>query len=291
MKTIFYVLIILSLLVITQQYQFIPVLQAQESGVELSIENLSQSDQIIRRERLAVEIEDQHSQLLSQLNTYQNDERNFRVAHDQYVRLQTLNSIEGVVNAAKSLIKSRDTALKSYLNLLRLKIIEAEGIEMFHKERVVERILSLQLQIEEHSSKVELITSREEVNQLAEEFLPISKSITETSYYALSVLSIGKLQAVYDQSVVISQRIMENEGETVLAESTTRARSLAEVDKLMADLPPLFQDIWSEVNLAEERTQGYGNLYRGLTKKLNTIYSNLSRLVAYFEEVENVKKK
>jgi len=288
MKKIFFVLILFLLMI--AQIRLTSVIKAQESrGSEITLENLSQSDQIIYRERLEAEIEDQHAQLLSQLNTYQNDERNFRVAHDQYTRLQTLNSIEGVVNSAKSLIKSRNTALYSYLNLLRLKIVEAEGIEMFHKERVIERILSVQFQIDEHSSKVDSVVSREEINELAEEFSSISELITETSYYALSVLSVGKLQAVYDQSVVINQRIIEEEGDTALIESTTRARSLAEIEKLISDLPPLFQDIWSEINLAEERTQGYGYLYRGLSRKLNTIYSKLSRLTAYFEEVENVK--
>ncbi len=291
MKKSFHLFSIFLISVLLSLFFLHPIVHSQENDTEIEINssNLSISDQVIRKERLEAEIKDQHSQLLSQLSTYQNDERNFRVAHDQYLRLQTLNSIEGVIASAKNLNLSRNKALHSYLNLLRLKIIEAEGIEMFHKERVLERILSLQGQLDDHSKQVESIVAREEINDLAETFKPISLSITETSYYALSVLTVGKLQAVYDQSAVVGQRIFNEESNTVLAESTNRTRSLAEVDKLMSELPPLFQEIWAEVNHAEGKTQGYRNLYSGLSRKLNTTYSKLSRLVAYFEEIENVK--
>ncbi len=247
------------------------------------------SQLILRRERLIAEIEDQHKQLLSQLSIYQDDERNFKVAHDQYQKLQTLNSIEGVVESAKKLVLSRNIALNSYLNLLRLKIIESQGIELFHKERSVEQLVSLQEQLQHHSRKMEGAVNREDVNQLALEFEPLSQSITQTSYYALSILTVGRLQSVYDQSVVINSKILETQSTQVMAESTNRARSLAEIENLIENTPPLFLEMWAEINQAEGKMSGYESVYREINRKLNTIFARLSRLVAYFEELENIR--
>lgn len=250
---------------------------------------LSSSQVILRRERLTAEIQDQRDQLLGQLSEYQKDERRYRVALDQFQRLQTLSSIEEVVAASKKLVLSRNLVLHSYLNLLRLKLVESEGIEVRHKSRTVEQLEGLAQQLLDHSNKVEQINDREAINQLAEEFVPLSESITEISHYALSVLAIGRLQSVYDQSVVVHQRILQKDSEEAVPSNTSRNRSLSEVERLINELPPVFLSVWSKVDQAGDSRYGYRNLYRSITTELNTIYSRLSRLTAYYEELENVK--
>jgi len=258
--------------------------QTLESGEQ----SLSSSQVILRRERLTQEISDQHKQLLGQLAVYQQDERKYRITLDQYQRLQTLKSIEDIIEVSRKLILSRNTALNSYLNLLRLQVIESEGIEQTHKNRVIEQIEMLQDQLAQHSNLAQEITDRERVNELAVDFQSVADSINTTSYYALSVLAIGRLQSVYDQALVINQRIREKDEQTQTT-NPARNRSLAEVEKLINELPPLNHQAWMQVDKAESAYQSYEKVYRNLSQDLNSIYSKLSRLVSYYEELENIR--
>jgi hypothetical protein len=267
--------------------------ESSQDQENLDSADLPPSQVILTRERLTQEIQDQRDQLLGQLAEYQHDERRYKVALDQFQRLQTLSSIEEVVIASRKLILSRNLVLNSYLNLLRLKLVESEGIEVRHKNQVIGRLEGLQQQLIDHSTRAEDVNDREAINQLAEEFIPLSESIIETSHYALSVLAIGRLQSVYDQSVVIHQRILqkedgqENESNAL---SSSRTRSLSEVDRLINELPPVFLSVWTKVDQTDDSRYGYRNLYRSITTELNSIYSRLSRLTAYFEELENVQQ-
>ncbi|HQM15977.1 MAG TPA: hypothetical protein PLM16_02090 [Candidatus Woesebacteria bacterium] len=279
--------------VLAQENSTQPEQSAETDQLDLSIDESSApaqlSNVILQKERLAEEIQDQHRQLLGQLNQYQHDERQYRVALDQYQRLQTLSSIEEVVTAARQLILSRNLALQSYLNLLRLKLIEAEGIEITHKNQVVVQIESLLELLKEHSAQALNITQREEINQLAESFQEIYFQIRSTSYYGLSILEIGKLQAVYDQAVVINQRIqMANESDS--KQEASRERALLEVNKLIKELPQLFSNMWVNVTLAQEKNDGYESLYRFQSQDLNLAFARLSRLIAYFEELEGISR-
>jgi hypothetical protein len=243
---------------------------------------------VVQRERLAGEIEDQHSQLLTQLNQYQQDERQYRVSLDQFQRLQTLNSIEKIVEDSKQIIRSRNDVLSSYLNLLRLKLTEAQGIEISHKNAAIQQIEVLREQLGQFSGEIETYSQREEINAYSARFLPVSEEITTVSYYSLVILTIGRLQAVYDQEVVINQ-LMQGDLPEEQALSTSRARSLHEVDKLLIELAPQFSQLWSEVASASESESGYENLYRSMNRELTPIYASLSRLLAYYQELENVK--
>lgn len=290
------------LLAVTVCLGFTRQLSAQESSdqseqpiesnqLDLSVEQATAPAQltnmVLHKERLVEEIQDQHRQLLGQLTQYQHDERQYRVALDQYQRLQTLSSIEEVVAAARQLILSRNLALQSYLNLLRLKLIETEGIELTHKNQVISQIETLLAVLKEHSAQALNITQREEINQLADSFQEIYDQIRSTSYYGLSVLAIGKLQAVYDQTAVINQRIRAAEERTVISDSS-RERSLLEVNKLIEELPQIFSKMWTNVTIAQEKNNGYESLYRSQSQDLNLVFARLSRLIAFFEELEGI---
>ncbi len=266
----------------------------ESSGDDQSLEekqNLDEevSSQVVRqRARLQAEIEDQHAQLLSQLNQYQSDERQFRISLDQFQRLQTLQSIEKVVEDSKKLIITRNTVLDYYLNLLRLKLIESEGVEISHQDQAIEQIEILRKQLAVFTSEVKPYSQREEINNYTQQFLPFSERIHSVSYYSLVILAIGKLQAVYDQSVIVNQNIQEKyKGESTLVNS--KDRSLNEINKLLKELPPDFSALWLKVAQSSEKDQGYESLYRSINRDLTPIYAKLSRLVSYYQELEGVK--
>lgn len=257
---------------------------------------LAQSDEtfsevILQKQRLEQQIQDTKTQLLSELSSHQQQEKKYRVALDQYKRLQTLSSIEEAVSATKNAMLSRNQVLKTYLELNRLKLIEAEGIEISHKQIVLDQLESNQEILRSFEKKLNQELNREQINQLAEEFEPIGQQLQETSYYALNLLSIGRLQAVYDQALAIYQKILEDESvEDSLIQQTERQRALNEVDKLFTQIAPLLEAQWADLEqVRTSQHSDYQRFYRSIFDDLNPIYAQLSQLTAYLEELEGIK--
>lgn len=252
----------------------------------------SQSSQVIlQRQRLAEEIQDLEKQLLGQLNQYRQHEREYRIAHDQYQNLQTLSSIEEVVNSTKRAMRSRNLVLNTYLNILRLKLLETEGIELVHQERALEIIESQRQRLEDFEQLIDQSQDRESINLITDEFSSLGEEINNNSFYVLSILAIGRLQAVYDKAVIINQKISleESKSEEALLEQSQRERAINEVNKMIAQLPPMFETVWSNAYVSRRTGRQHENFYRNLTRELGPIHSRLSLLVSYFEELEGVK--
>lgn len=255
-------------------------------------EELSASEVILQKQRLAKEIEDTKKTLLVQLNQYQQQEKQYRIAIDQYQRLQTLASIEEAVSSARKSMVSRNQVLKTYLNLLRLKLTEAEGIEVTHKNQALALIEAEIEDLKDFDQKLDQDLDREEINVAAQEFAPLGAQVKETSHYALSLLAIGRLQAVYDQAFAIQQKIKQkdNTGEN-LVQRTQRQRSLNEVDRLLEELLGQLRELWDDLEPGSyyNRENFYQVFYKNMFDDLNSIYSKLAQLVSFLEELEGVQ--
>jgi tetratricopeptide (TPR) repeat protein len=258
----------------------------------LAQESESQSSQVIlQRQRLTEEIQDLEKQLLGQLNQYRQHEREYRIARDQYQSLQTLSSIEEVVSSTKKAMRSRNLVLDTYLNILRLKLLETEGVELVHQERALEIIEKHRQALGAYEQLIDQSQDREAINLIADEFLSLGEEINNNSFYVLSILSIGRLQSVYDKAVIINQKISseESEAEEAVLEQSQRNRAINEVNKLITQLPPMFETVWSNAYISNRPSRQHESFYRNLTRELGPIHSRLSLLVSYFEELEGVK--
>ena len=256
----------------------------QQADVELEVET---QEEILQRQRLAQQIDDLQARLLVELDQYQQDEKQYRIALDQFQRLRTLSSIEGATVATKRAMLSRNRVLLTYSNLMRLKLIEAEGIEITQKQAALDDLEQQIQQLKVFASELNLAENRDRVNNLATQFEVIGARVENNCYRALSLLSVGKLQAVYDQANAIYQRVKNQESDDLnFLQQTQRKRALSEVEKLQTNIPPMFQEVWMQV--AEE--DKFTNFYRGVFDDLNPIYSRLSQFVAYLEELEQVPR-
>ncbi len=248
---------------------------------------------IVQKKRLAAEIDDLRLQLLAALNDYEQDERDYRIVIDQYQNLQTLSSIEEAITATKKAMLSRNQVLDIYQNLLRLKVIEAEGIELSHKRRLISDIETNRSQLDQFEQSIKQAYDRDDVNNLALEFEPLGKQVKESSYYALSLLAIGKLHSVYDKMLIVHQKIISAyEVESDPINQPKIERSFDEIDKLIVQLPPMFEQVWAKVDQSHATTDSdsrYARLYANLNKDLMPIYSNLSKVITYLEEIERLK--
>ena len=253
-------------------------------------EEIKSSDLVLQKQRLAQEIADTKNKLIEELEQYSQDEKQYGISLAQFRKLQTLNSIETATKIAKKAILSRNLVLDTYLNLMRLKLVEAEGIEVVHKEKVLNEIENHRQALVDFEEKVVPIEDRDNLNLLATQFLPLGNEIRDTAYYALSLLAVGKLQAVYDQAYAIEQKVEQKDvSDLSNLEQAERTRATAEVKKLVTQLPPEFEELWTDLAAVENSHSDYKRFYRSVFDDLDLIYSQLSRLTAYLEELEQLK--
>ena len=253
-------------------------------------EEIKSSELVLQKQRLAQEITDTKNKLIEELEQYSQDEKQYGISLAQFRKLQTLNSIETATRIAKKAILSRNLVLDTYLNLMRLKLVEAEGIEVVHKEKVLHEIENHRQALVDFEEKVAPIEDRDNLNLLATQFLPLGNEIKNTAYYALSLLAVGKLQAVYDQAYAIEQKVEQKDvSDLSNLEQAERTRATAEVEKLVAQLPPEFEALWTDLTAVEDSHSDYKRFYRSVFDDLDLIYSQLSRLTAYLEELEQLK--
>ena len=253
-------------------------------------EEIKSSDLVLQKQRLAQEITNTKNKLIEELEQYSQDEKQYGISLAQFRKLQTLNSIETATRIAKKAILSRNLVLDTYLNLMRLKLVEAEGIEVVHKEKVLNEIENHRQALVDFEEKVVPIEDRDNLNLLATQFLPLGNEIRDTAYYALSLLAVGKLQAVYDQAYAIEQKVEQKDvSDLSNLEQAERTRATAEVKKLVTQLPPEFEELWTDLAAVENSHSDYKRFYRSVFDDLDLIYSQLSRLTAYLEELEQLK--
>ncbi len=246
-------------------------------------------EEIRHKQRLAAEIEALNQDLLAELGQYKQDERQFRIAHNQYQDLQTLGSIEQAVAAAKKVMLSRNQVIRIYLNILHLQLIETEGVELHQREAAVSLLEADQQQLSDFEERLTAASRREQINQLAAEFEPLGSQLYENSHYALNILAIGRLQSVYDKAVAIRQDLdLEPDTKQGQHDQTQRQRDLDEIDRLLTEISSSLREAWSQAasHQTRERSQTF---YRNLTRDLSPTYAKLSQLIAYYQELEGVR--
>lgn len=242
-------------------------------------------DQIWQKERLESEIVSVREVYRGQLETYRAQEKTFTIAKDQYQRLQTLDSIEQAVKSTRQAMLSRDQVLYTYLTLLKLRLIDADGVEISYKQQLLGRIDTILSQLEAHHAKVLTEFDRQKINALSDEFLPIGEDIKITASHALALLNLGKLQSVYDRSVLlfdeVQAEVANTEGRLTAAE---KQRYTTETQRTLDKTSTTLKQITTRLG---ERMQDKSEIRTGsdLSGNLNQTYSYLSKVLGYFQEL------
>lgn len=242
-------------------------------------------DQIWQKDRLESEITNVREVYRGQLETYRAQEKSFYIAKDQYQRLQTLDSIEQAVKSTRQTMLSRDQVLFTYLTLLRLRLIDADGVEISYKQQVLDRIDTILAQLEAHHAKVLTEYDRQKINTLSDDFLPIGEDIKVTASHALALLNLGKLQSVYDRSVLlfdeVQAEVANTNGRLTAAE---KQRYTTETQRTLDKTSTALKLITGRLG---ERMQDKSEIRPGsdLSGSLNQTYSYLSKVLGYFQEL------
>jgi len=249
--------------------------------------NVMAQSAILQKENLEAELIKLNDTYRGQLSEYRLAERNFLIARDQYNQLQTLASINEVVESARTVMSLRNQVLITYLDLLRINLIAAEGVEISLKQLVLERLETQRKWLQAHQQALAATSDREQFNRLSDTFIDQTENLIAVSQQTVSLLSLGKLQNVFDRLVLFNQSLVIEEasvsGKQAGSNIALTERALRETERLNQSLATLLQTNWSnlDVGLKEDSISGF---YGNLSKALDPIYTDLNKLVAFLQE-------
>jgi hypothetical protein len=220
--------------------------------------------------------------------TYKGQLAEYRQANDQYViakgqfqQLNTLASLEVAVQDFRKVLSLRDQVLLTYLKLIELELLEADGINLEEKDVSLEDTKDLQRDFLAHKDLVDNAIDRVAVNQVAADFELLSPRIVNLSNHASSLLKIGKMQTIYDQSVTLVEatdpRNLTDEPSLKLNE---KIRAHNEITNLMSKLDTDLNFVWDGIKVAREK-----NKLSESSKVNASIYASLSQVLVFLEEI------
>ncbi len=264
------------------------IVQAQETQEITSDAASLKTDLIWQRERLDQEIQTVKTTYQAQLENYLYQDKLYRIAYDQHKQLQTLVSIEDLVQKAKNLGVYRDEVLISYLNLLRLNLIATEGIELALKSKYITQLEATITYIKNHQEVLKNLNDRDQVTASLATFTNDQKGVGNLANEVLVLLSIGNLQMIYDKAIILKKDIdvyLDAKG-TLSLPAIDRASF--ETNRSLDSAKLKLDAFWADV-----LNRGGGNwylakFYDDLPKTLNPIYVNLSQSISYLNELLSI---
>jgi hypothetical protein len=241
----------------------------------------AQTSPISQKESIVDEIAEIRRSYKGQLAEYRQANDQFIIAKGQYEKLNTLASLEVAVQDVRKVLSLRDQVLLSYLKIIELELLEADGINLEEKTIALDETKDLQRDFLAHKDLVDNAIDRVAIDQVSNDFELLSPRINSLSNYASSLLRIGKLQTIYDQSLtlvdVTDPRNLTDEPSLKLNE---KIRAHNEITNLMDTLDINLNFVWDEIKESRIKEKP------SETNKVNaSIYASLSQVLLFLEEI------
>ncbi|MBD3279197.1 MAG: hypothetical protein GF390_00615 [Candidatus Pacebacteria bacterium] len=234
-----------------------------------------------------VDLSAQHQLYRDQVENYRQKHKAYVIAKDQFKAHETLASIEAAVNATREVMLARQQVLISYLELLQLELQQTHGIELTHKQAAETSISALIVELKLYQDLVKQSNNRQQLQERTSEFSDLAEQLKATGYYTLSLLKLGQLQNVYDQTIALKIDLVEQ----VLADQTelepAKQRAVAETEQFLSTVDQELKNQWTQLDNKQIK-QINSNFYQQLTKKLNPVYADLAKSLSYLEELLNL---
>lgn len=239
------------------------------------------SPPISQKESIVNDIAEVKRTYKGQLAEYRQANDQFVIAKAQFEKLNTLASLEVAVQDIRKVLSIRDHVLLTYLKLIELELIESNGINLEEKTIALEQTKDLQGDFLAHKDLVDNAIDRVAINKVTDDFELLAPRITSLSSYVSTLLKVGKLQTIYDQTVTLvdSTDPRNMEGEASLKQNEM-IRAHNEITNLMTGLEVSFNSVWDGIK--ESRLK---NKPTEMTKLNATIYAGLSQVLTFLEEV------
>ncbi|MFZ1721696.1 MAG: hypothetical protein WAU07_04275 [Microgenomates group bacterium] len=223
----------------------------------------------------------------SQIEKYRTSERQFNLDKQQYAQLKTLVSLEVAVRSTREVYLDRSKVLITYLELVEYTLRDTPGIELGAKEGASQVLATVKTDLLTHQDDILLSEDRIALSARASEFAELSPKITNASYRALLLVRMGKIQTLYDQSLMLFEDILQYHIDTpgsALQESQ-RGRAREEIERSLETTKESLETITREYKNLEEAEKSINrNTYNRMTSDLSTPYSQLSKVLSYLGE-------
>ncbi len=264
----------------------IPVHSQEASAIPVTIDATVSST--LRKQQAGSEISDLRELYKSQIEVYRSSDQQFRIAKEQHARLQTLASLEEAVRATREALLNRSRVLVTYVQMIRLTLLDIAGVELSQKQVALERLEALEKKLLAHQDAILNTQNRTEIAARADEFSVMQKELHATIYFTLSLISHGSVQTVYDQAVLV-QRDIEQYHKTasasalVTAERTrAHAETVSNLQTIQTQLSEVMQRI---VSLSEEIDKYNKNSHERTLEDLEAPHVRLTQLVGFLQEL------
>lgn len=274
MKKLVSVLLVLSLFIAPLVLAVPRLVMAQETVVT--------DEAIIEKQSLLDEIAEVERTYRGQLAEYRTAADQFNIAKGQFAKLNTLASLEVAVQDGRKALLLRDQVLLTYLKLIELKLLEADGINLEEKEIALERTRALQRDFQAHYDLTNKALDRVAINQVADDFELLSPRISSLANYASELLKLGKLQTVYDHALSLVEKTtpVAEEGAEPSLKYNEQVRAHTEVQNLMTKISTSLRFGWDEIRearLKEDPIQ--------IAKSNASVFADLSQVLRFLAEI------
>jgi len=125
--------------------------------------------------------------------------RDYLNARSAYLNYHTLTAKEEAKQKTLKMLQLRDESLRTYLNVLKFRLIEAEGIQDFEKSKLTTLIDSETDWYVSHREELTSAGSLEDLVDLSDEGADQWKTTQAIAYKALTAILTGKQQILRQQ--------------------------------------------------------------------------------------------
>lgn len=245
------------------------------AGVFASITQAQESESI-----QAIKTADASYQAL--IAQYRDEERAYKLAKEQYLRLQTLQSLDEAVQKTAAVMLVRAKALEAYLQVLQLTLSNTQGISLELKTTQLEAIALSRQVLNKQIAGLSTTTTRDGLATQVAAFNEAGPVILEVADTTVAMIAFGRLQTVKDKSLGLMDEVTqvinsEFSGPTLAQKERSKLEVVKQLDELQLVLTALANSSFTD----EERLVGFSQI----SDELSDIYAQESKMLTDMKEV------
>lgn len=213
-----------------------------------------------------------------QLEKYRDEYRAFDLKKTQYQNLETFATLEELVSTAKAMLHRRDEVWYTFLQALRIEILETDGFDNTERADIAGQIEAEQGYIKDHQKLIENATTKEDLLPLAKEFNDKRIELETLSYEGMALVTHAKIKQSINLLTSFNDKIMKA-AEVQIRDSTVRTsriRGLEEMKRII-DLADSELEKVKKERFIFKNAYSPKDTYEKAMEELVTVYTHVVR--------------
>ncbi|MEK7168769.1 MAG: TspO/MBR family protein [Patescibacteria group bacterium] len=216
----------------------------------------------------------------------------FNLKKAAYQKNPTLSLKEELRLATYKFVGSRNNLIKSYLTMIRIKVLESKGLSNPQKETLYSKIDPEVVWFDDRKNKYELSNTLEDIiRKTKEEDQKYSDETTPVIYYSLAFTSLGDSITIKNKHIKIYELLKNEANELVTlgrADAELFERWFKDIDNELVIIDGIEKSTLSEIDkIFGEDVYRRQSGYEDAIETITPIKQNLLRLNGFIMELEN----